>query len=71
MTGQLRCIIFGMSQKKIAIVTDSTCDIPQPLIDQYGIIVQSHVVVWGDEQLRDRIDIHRRRYANNVAGYRR
>lgn len=57
MTGRLRCIIFGMAQKRIAIVTDSTCDIPQSLIDQYGIIVQPHVVVWGDEQLRDRVDI--------------
>ena len=46
-----------MSQRRTAIVTDSTCDIPQALVDQYGIIVQAHVVVWGDEQLRDRIDI--------------
>lgn len=57
MTGRLRCIIFGMAPKQIGIVTDSTCDIPQALIDQYGIIVQAHVVVWGAEQLRDRVDI--------------
>jgi DegV family protein with EDD domain len=41
----------------ISIITDSTCDIPQELIDQYGIIVIPQMVIWGEQQLRDRIDI--------------
>jgi DegV family protein with EDD domain len=41
----------------IAILTDSTCDIPDDLIEAYKIIVVPHVIVWGDEQYRDRIDM--------------
>lgn len=40
-----------------ALITDSTCDIPQAMIDQYGITVIPQLVVWGDELLRDRIDL--------------
>ena len=40
-----------------ALITDSTCDIPQDMLDQYGITVIPQVVVWGNEQLRDRIDL--------------
>ena len=40
-----------------ALITDSTCDIPQALIDQYGITIIPQVVVWGEELLRDRIDL--------------
>jgi DegV family protein with EDD domain len=41
----------------IGIITDSTCDIPEGLIDHYGIIVIPQMVIWGEQQLRDRIDI--------------
>ncbi len=41
----------------IGIITDSTCDIPEELINQYGIIVIPQVVIWGEQQLRDRIDL--------------
>ncbi|HEY5158427.1 MAG TPA: DegV family protein [Anaerolineales bacterium] len=41
----------------IALITDSTCDIPQTLIDQYGITVIPQIVVWGETLLRDRVDI--------------
>ena len=40
-----------------ALITDSTCDLPQALIDQYGITVIPQVVVWGKEILRDRVDL--------------
>jgi DegV family protein with EDD domain len=40
-----------------ALITDSTCDIPANLIKQYGIIVIPQIVVWGNELLRDRIDL--------------
>ena len=42
---------------KIALITDSTCDIPQNLIDQYNIIILPQIVIWGEETLRDRVDI--------------
>jgi DegV family protein with EDD domain len=41
----------------IGIITDSTCDIPDDLIAQYGIIVVPQIVVWGNQQYRDHIDI--------------
>jgi fatty acid kinase fatty acid binding subunit len=46
-----------MGPKCIEIVTDSTCDIPQVLIEQYEIVVQPHVVIWGEQQYRDRVDL--------------
>lgn len=42
---------------KVAIVTDSTGYIPQDLIEQYKIPVAPLVVIWGEETLRDDIDI--------------
>jgi len=41
----------------IGIITDSTCDIPEDLIEQYGIIVIPHLIIWGNDQYRDRVDI--------------
>jgi DegV family protein with EDD domain len=41
----------------IAIMTDSTCDIPQALIDKYGILVVPQYIIWGEEQFRDRVDL--------------
>jgi DegV family protein with EDD domain len=41
----------------IEIITDSTCDIPQDLVDQYGITILPHVVIWGDREYRDRVDL--------------
>jgi hypothetical protein len=41
----------------IGIITDSTCDIPNPLLEQFGIIVVPSIVTWGSDQYRDRIDL--------------
>jgi DegV family protein with EDD domain len=41
----------------IGIVTDSTCDIPQQLLDRHGIVVVPQVLVWGEQQYRDRVDM--------------
>jgi len=41
----------------IAIITDSTCDIPDELIRQYGITIVPHIIIWGEEQFRDRVDM--------------
>ncbi len=40
-----------------ALITDSTCDIPQAMIDHYGITVIPQIIVWGNEQFRDRVDL--------------
>lgn len=41
----------------IGIITDSTCDIPQHLLEEYGIFVVPQMVVWGEDQYRDRVDL--------------
>jgi DegV family protein with EDD domain len=43
--------------KPIALMADSTCDIPENLIQQYGITIIPELVIWGDQTYRDRIDI--------------
>lgn len=44
-----------MAQNPIGLITDSTCDIPEPLVERHGIIVVPHVIIWGSEQFRDRV----------------
>ncbi|HEX9017791.1 MAG TPA: DegV family protein [Anaerolineaceae bacterium] len=46
-----------MGAKRIALVTDSTSDIPPDLLEQYSIFVQPHVIIWGEQQYRDRVDL--------------
>jgi DegV family protein with EDD domain len=46
-----------MSANSIAIITDSTCDIPQALVDQYAIIVIPHFVIWGNQEYLDRVNL--------------
>lgn len=41
----------------IGIITDTTCDIPDDLLQQYGIIVVPHSIIWGEDQYRDRVDL--------------
>ncbi len=42
---------------KIAVLTDSTCDIPREFIDQYDIQVVPLTIIWGGEQFRDGVDL--------------
>ncbi len=42
---------------KIALLTDSTCDIPQEFLDQYQIQVIPLTIIWGGEQFRDGVDL--------------
>ncbi len=51
----------------IGIITDSTCDIPESLLQQYGIIVVPQLVIWGDQQLRDRIDLQPAEFYRRLA----
>jgi len=46
-----------MNDNHIAVIADSTCDIPQDLISQYGIGVVPHYVIWGDHEYKDRVDL--------------
>jgi DegV family protein with EDD domain len=41
----------------IAIITDSTCDIPENLVDQYGIHVVPQYIIWGEDQYLDRVNL--------------
>lgn len=45
------------ASQRIALVTDSTCDVPAALVERYGIVVLPQVIIWGQEELRDGIDI--------------
>lgn len=42
---------------KVALVTDSTANIPNEYLDQYNIRVAPQILVWGDEIYQDGVDI--------------
>jgi DegV family protein with EDD domain len=42
---------------KVAIVTDSTVNLPQNIINEYAITVVPQIVIWDDKVYRDGIDI--------------
>jgi len=42
---------------KIALVTDSTCDIPAEFLDQYDIQVVPLTIIWGEKQFQDRVNL--------------
>jgi DegV family protein with EDD domain len=46
-----------MTNRTVAIVTDSTAYMPKELVEQYGIRVVPNVVNWGPKTYRDGIDI--------------
>ncbi len=43
--------------RRIALITDSTCDIPADWLEQYNIRFASLYLIWGAEEFRDRLDI--------------
>ena len=51
---------------EIAIITDSTCDIPQSYLEQYAIQVVPHTIVWGDDQYLDRVDIQPEEFYHRI-----
>jgi DegV family protein with EDD domain len=46
------------TNRRIAIVTDSTADIPSPLVEEYGICVAPQILIMGDRTWRDGVDIN-------------
>jgi DegV family protein with EDD domain len=52
--------------KKVALVTDSTCDIPKAWIEQYGIIVVPLTIIFGDQQYLDGVDLQAEEFYNRL-----
>ncbi|MHB0858166.1 MAG: DegV family protein [Anaerolineae bacterium] len=48
---------MAQNANRIAIITDSTCDLPAEMVAQYGIDIVPLYLMWGQEQLRDGVDI--------------
>jgi DegV family protein with EDD domain len=46
-----------MPNQRIALITDSGCDLTDETLHQYGIEMVPLYIIWGREELRDRIDI--------------
>ncbi len=42
---------------KIALITDSTCDLPLNYLEQFNIEVVPLTIIWGEEQFRDGVDL--------------
>jgi fatty acid-binding protein DegV len=49
----------------IRIVTDSTCDLPQEIIDQYHITVVPLFIQIGTREYRDGVDLSREEFMKN------
>lgn len=54
--------------RKIALITDSTADLPPALAAERGIYVIPQVVVWGQETLKAGIDIDSQTFYERLAG---
>ncbi len=46
-----------MGQHTIALITDSGCDLPDNMLQRYAIDMVPLYIIWGNEELRDRIDL--------------
>jgi DegV family protein with EDD domain len=45
------------TKRRVAIITDSTSDLPRELVEQYGIHVIPQILIMGDKTWRDGVDI--------------
>jgi DegV family protein with EDD domain len=52
---------------KVAIITDSTVNLPQVFLDQYGISVMPQTLIWDNKTYRDLIDIQPREFYERLA----
>ena len=55
----------------VAIVTDSTCDIPESLAEQYDIHIIPNIVVIDGQELEDRKDISRQEFYERLPDMKR
>jgi DegV family protein with EDD domain len=47
----------GSTRRRVAVVTDSTCDLPRELVEKHGIHVVPQILIMGDKTWRDGVDI--------------
>ena len=52
--------------ERIAIVTDSTADIPPALVQKYGIHVAPQILIMGTKTWRDGVDIDSAAVSNDI-----
>ena len=52
--------------QKIALLTDSTCDIPQEFLDKYDIKVIPLTIIWGGEQFQDGVNLTANDFYNRL-----
>jgi DegV family protein with EDD domain len=45
------------TQRRVALVVDSTCDLPDELVDRHGIVIVPVQVIDGDEAYLDRVEV--------------
>jgi DegV family protein with EDD domain len=55
-----------MDAREIAIVTDSTSDIPAELVKEFDIAVVPHTIIWGNEQYCDRVNLQPEEFYKRV-----
>lgn len=55
-----------MSAQDIALITDSTCDIPADLAAQHQLMIVPHTIVWGNEQYLDRVELRPEEFYQRV-----
>ncbi len=55
-----------MDQKNVALVTDSTCDIPADMLEKFRIIVVPLTIIWGDQQYLDGIELTAEEFYNRL-----
>lgn len=53
----------------LKIVTDSTCDLPEELVQKYDIRVVPAYINIGGESLRDELDLSRQQFYDDLMGY--
>jgi DegV family protein with EDD domain len=57
-----------MAAQEVALITDSTCDIPDDLLARYAITFVPASIAWGEDVLRDRVDISAAEFYRRLAG---
>ena len=53
----------------VRLVTDSSCDLPQDVVDAHGIIVVPLTIRFGEEELTDRVELDSAEFYRRMAGF--
>jgi DegV family protein with EDD domain len=57
-----------MNSQANAIITDSTCDIPAEMLDQYNISIVPLTIIWGDQQYLDGVELTAEQFYQRLPG---